>query len=150
MNMGELCNRVVTIAEPHESVRDVAELMRERHVGCVVLVRGGIDERAPVGIVTDRDIVLGVVAKGLDPAETPIGSVMSAEPFCAWEGEDAHAVLQQMRGRGLRRVPVVDAKGVLQGIFTFDDFVQWTSEQIVELSRLVDREIAQERALKAR
>lgn len=150
MKMGELCNRVVVVAEPRDSVRDVAKLMRERHVGCVVLVRGGADERVPVGLVTDRDIVLEVVAMGLEPADTPIGAVMSAELFCVRDDQDAYDVLQQMRTRGLRRVPVVDAAGLLLGISTFDDFVQWESEQMVELSRLVERQLMQERALAPR
>jgi len=146
MNMGQLCNRVVIVAEPHESVRAVAELMRERHVGCVVIVRGEDGRRVPVGVVTDRDIVLEVVATGLDPAETPVGIVMSAEPYCAREDQEAADVLQQMRARGLRRVPVVGADGILQGIFTFDDLLQWTSAQMHELSRLVERELSREKA----
>ena len=146
MNMGQLCNRVVIVAEPSESVRTVAELMRERHVGCVVIVRGEEGKRVPVGIVTDRDIVLDIVAMGLDPAGTEVGSVMSVEPYCAREDQDAADVLQQMRARGLRRVPVVGADGVLQGIFTFDDLLQWTSEQMHELSRLVERELWREKA----
>lgn len=146
MKMGALCNREVIVAEPSESVRDLAELMRDRHVGCVVVVRGAMGERVPVGIVTDRDLVLEVIAKGLHPSETPIATVMSAEPYCAEEDQDVYDVLQQMSVRGLRRVPVVNGKKVLQGIFTFDDLVEWTSARMLDLSRLVQHELSQERA----
>lgn len=150
MNMSKLCNRAVTVVEAHAAVRDVAKLMRERHVGCVVIVRGGSGERVPVGVVTDRDIVLEVVARDLDPAATPVAVIMSTNMFCAREDQDACEVLQQMRAHGLRRVPVVGVDGVLLGILTFDDLVQWTGEHLFELIRLVDRELSQERSSPAR
>lgn len=146
MKMGELCNRAVTIAQADTSVREVAELMARHHVGCVVIVKGAENERAPIGIVTDRDIVLQVVVPGLDPQQTAVSAIMTPEPLRAFEHEDVYDVLQHMRARGLRRVPVVSAHGVLQGIFTFDDLVEWTSEHMLELSRLIQREIQTERS----
>jgi CBS domain-containing protein len=70
---------------------------------------------------------------------------MSSDLFRAREQQDVYDVLQEMRARGLRRVPVVAEDGTLQGIFTFDDLVEWTAEHMLELSRLVQRELRQER-----
>ena len=144
MKIGELCNRTVVVAEPQESAAAVAELMRGHHVGCVVLVQGDLTRRVPVGIVTDRDLALAVVAEDRSPSQTSVASAMTPEPYLAREEQDAYDVLQQMRARGLRRVPVVDSAGVLQGIFTFDDFIEWTAEHMLQLTSLVQREISRE------
>jgi CBS domain-containing protein len=145
MKIGELCNRTVIVAEPQEAVRDVAALMRDRHVGCVVIVGGPLGQRIPVGIVTDRDVALNVVVDGRDPSRTPVSEVMSSDLYSAREQQDVYDVLQQMRARGLRRVPVIAEDDTLQGIFTFDDLVEWTAGHMLELSRLVQRELHRER-----
>lgn len=144
MTIGELCSRAVVIAEGRESAAAVAELMGSQHVGSVVIVEGPPERRVPVGIVTDRDLALEVVAEDRQPSDVPVADVMSAELYVAREAEDAYDVLQQMRARGLRRVPVVDHDGVLQGIFTFDDFVEWTAEHMLQLMQLVKRERTRE------
>jgi CBS domain-containing protein len=94
MKMGELCNRTVIVAEPQDTVRDIAALMRDRHVGCVVIVEVRHGQSIPVGIVTDRDISIGVVAGGRDPSGTPVSAIMSSEPYCAREQQDVYDVLQ--------------------------------------------------------
>jgi CBS domain-containing protein len=140
VKMGALCNRTVIVAEPQETLRDVALLMRDRHVGSVVIVEGSIGQRVPIGIITDRDIAVALGAEGHEPSQTPVGLTMSSDLYRAREDQDVYDVLTQMRARGLRRVPVVAADGTLAGIFTFDDLVEWTAEHMLELSRLVHRE----------
>ena len=102
-------------------------------------------QRVPVGIVTDRDLVLTVVADNRACEATPIGKVMSEDLYCATEEQDVYEVLEQMRARGIRRVPVVDGSRTLQGIFSFDDMVEWTSAQLAEMTRLIQREQRRER-----
>jgi CBS domain-containing protein len=145
VKMGALCNRTVIVAEPQETLRDVALLMRDRHVGSVVIVEGSIGQRVPIGIITDRDIAVALGAEGREPSQTPVGLAMSSDLYRAREDQDVYDVLTQMRARGLRRVPVVAADGTLAGIFTFDDLVEWTAEHMLELSRLVHRELDRER-----
>jgi CBS domain-containing protein len=144
MKIGELCNRAVVIAEGHESAAVVAGLMASHHVGCVVIVEGSPDRRVPIGIITDRDLALTIVAGDRAPARTAVARVMTSDPYVARDDQDIYDVLQQMRARGLRRVPVVDRTGLLQGIFTFDDLVEWTAEHMLNLTQLVKRERTRE------
>lgn len=141
MKVGEFCNRTVIVAEGQESAADVARLMRDHHVGCVVVVEDRSGRRKPVGIITDRDLAIGVIADNRDPARTPIEQIMSADPYRAREQQDLEDVLHHMRARGVRRIPVVDEHDVLLGIFTFDDLVEWSAEHTLELSHLVQREL---------
>jgi CBS domain-containing protein len=144
MRIGDLCNRTVVVAEPHESAAAIAALMRGHHVGCVVIVQGDRARRVPVGIVTDRDLALAVVAEDRPAARTPVAVAMTSALYQAREEQDAYDVLEQMRARGLRRVPVIDDVGVLQGIFTFDDFIEWTAEQMLQLAAVVRSELKHE------
>ncbi|MDD9933633.1 MAG: CBS domain-containing protein [Myxococcales bacterium] len=145
MQIGQLCNRRVVVARRMESAAEIARLMRDEHVGSVVLVDERDGQRVPVGIVTDRDLVLTVVADNRACEATPIGKVMSEDLYCATEEQDVYEVLEQMRARGIRRVPVVDGSRTLQGIFSFDDMVEWTSAQLAEMTRLIQREQRRER-----
>lgn len=121
MNITEVCKRDVVIADPDTSVPDAAKLMRERHVGSVVVV----DEAGkPLGIVTDRDIVVEVVAAGVDHRAMRVGEIMSSPVLTVHEDDDALAALKTMRLRGVRRVPVVDSAGFLVGIAALDDLLE--------------------------
>jgi CBS domain-containing protein len=145
MNIGELCNRVVIVVQANEPITTVAELMRQHHVGSAVVVEGPLDARRPIGMVTDRDIVLEVVARGLDPKTVPASEVMTKQLWSAREDEAAEDVLAKLGAHGVRRVPVVDAAGVLQGIFATDDFIEWVKEQLASLARVSQRGLQQER-----
>ncbi|MGD8860977.1 MAG: CBS domain-containing protein [Myxococcales bacterium] len=145
MKIGELCNRTVYVAERMDSAADVARVMREQHVGSVVIVDRRQDRTTPVGIITDRDLTLTVVAENRPATATPIARLMSDDLYSAREDEDVFEVLQHMRAHGVRRVPVVDAADRLLGIFSFDDMVEWTSAQLAELTQLVQRERSRER-----
>ena len=145
MNIGELCNRMVVVVQPDEPITTVAELMRQHHVGSVVVVEGPNDGRKPVGIVTDRDIVLDVIARGLDPKLVPASQIMTTHLWSTREDEDAEDVLKRLGVRGVRRVPVVNGAGILQGIFAADDFIEWVQDQLANLARVSQRGLQQER-----
>lgn len=144
--IGELCNRSVVIAHEHETVRDVALRMREFHVGSVVVVQDGPGGRVPVGLITDRDIVTGAVATVPERVGTmTIGELRRSPLHSARTDEDFYEVLVRMRGYGVRRFPVVDAQGILQGIIAFDDLVVFVSEQLSRLAALLQRSERRER-----
>ena len=103
---GDLCTRQVVVAPPSLSVDEAARVMRERHVGCIVVVEQGDGGRLPIGILTDRDIVLAVVAKDADAKTLRIGDVMTATVASVRESDTLYDVLSIMRSRGVRRVPV--------------------------------------------
>ena len=142
---GELCNRTVVIARRNETVRDIAQRMLDHHVGSVVVVDEVDGRRVPVGIVTDRDIVLAVVASGRDARSTPIEEVMSPDLVKAWEDDDVADALKRMRSCGIRRLPVVNDDEGLEGIIAFDDVLEFLAEQIEDLATLLSREQRRER-----
>ena len=140
MAIGEICSREVVVAGPEESVREGAELMRLHHAGDVVVVeeRGGA--RVPIGIVTDRDIVVAVVAKGLDPDKLTLRDIVSPELTLAKETLGVAETVELMRAHGIRRVPIVDAAGALVGIVSADDILDLMAEELTALARMVSRQ----------
>ena len=141
---GDLCTRQVVVAPPSLSVDEAARMMRERHVGCIVVVEQGDGGRLPIGILTDRDIVLAVVAKDADAKTLRIGDVMTATVTSVRETDTLYDVLSIMRSRGVRRVPVTGPHGVLAGILTMDDVLNALAGQLQALGMVVGRERRQE------
>ena len=138
MNASELCRKDVVAVAATATLTSVAKAMREAHVGSVVVL--GPEGRKPVGIVTDRDIVLEVVAMGLDPATLTGGEVMTTSPAVVQPGDDALWALKTMRDRGVRRLPVVDAQGELAGILAFDDLLQHVGTAISDVVQVIGTE----------
>lgn len=144
--IGELCGRTVWMAFPGESVLDAARRMRDQHVGCLVVVEEREGERIPIGMLTDRDIAVRVVAAGEDSAMTYVADAMSRDLVRAREAEPLEDVVSRMRAFGVRRVPVVDRHDALQGIVSFDDLLEHLGGQLGELARLFAREQERESA----
>ena len=148
MHIGEICTRDVVCAAVDTSVAAVAKLMRQYHVGDVIVMRNDGGKRAPLGIVTDRDIVLSVVAAELAPATLAIGDIMGQRLVTAGEDEDVFDVIQRMRNIGVRRMPIVDAEGALIGIVSIDDILEVLAEEMTELARLISREQLHEQQMR--
>jgi CBS domain-containing protein len=144
MDVGEICTREVVIATRNTTVVEAARLMREYHVGDLVVVDESEGRRVPVGIVTDRDIVVGVLALGLDPAVLTVGDIMGSHLVTAAEDDDVYETLQIMRTRGVRRVPVVNTAGALVGIVALDDILEIFAEELDAAVKVVAREQANE------
>lgn len=141
MSIAGICNRRVIALDKEQSVLEAARLMREHHVGDVIVTSTN-GNRRPVGIVTDRDVVVSVVALGLDPAIITVGDVMYRQLVTAPGDQGVFETIQQMRQKGIRRLPVVDEGGVLIGIITLDDLLQLLAEEFGEIGRLLGRERA--------
>ena len=140
MLVGKICNREVVFVEPDASITETARLMREYHVGGLVVVKEKSGKRVPVGIVTDRDLVIEVLAEDVDMGDITVGDVMSNQLVTAREGDDLLETLKMMRARGIRRLPVIDDDGALAGILTVDDLIDLFAEQIADLARLITLE----------
>lgn len=136
MTTGEFCTREVVIAEKDASILEVAQLMRTYHVGDVIIVERRNEEAVPVGIVTDRDIVVEVVAQEVDLNTVRAADIMSYEPLSVGEDEGIWDVLLQMSERGVRRVPVVNGAGCLEGILSVDDMIELLAEELSLLARI--------------
>lgn len=148
MAVGEICNREVVIAERSLSVAEAARLMRTHHVGDLVVVEETGGHRQPVGIVTDRDIVVEVVAAGVNPEALKVGDIMGPDVATVRESEGLFEALRYMRDKGVRRMPVVDAGGGLIGILTLDDLLGLLAEEMSELAKLVSHERQRETAVR--
>lgn len=144
MTVGQICNRVVVFAFRNTPLPDAAKLMRDNHIGSLVIVEESDRGRIPVGMLTDRDIAIAVVAQALDPRTLTAGEVMSGELVTANEQDDMLDTLQRMRRRGIRRVPVLTAAGVLAGIVTLDDLLELVAEQLGDVVKAIATEQSRE------
>ncbi|MEW6761135.1 MAG: CBS domain-containing protein [Pseudomonadota bacterium] len=145
MHIGQICTSQATHCTRDETVQGAALLMRRQHVGDVVVVDRFDGASVPVGILTDRDIVVSVIAPGLDPASLQVGDIMSDDLLTARDSDDVYETIEKMRLRGIRRVPVVDASGSLAGIVSADDLLEFLAEEMGELSRISPWQQAHER-----
>jgi CBS domain-containing protein len=125
--------RLVVTARLDETVFDVACRMRDHKVGCVVVVRDG----HPVGMLTDRDLVLRVVAEKLDAATVLVSSIVTYDAVTIARTDGFETAVRKMREHGVRRVPIVDADGRVTGIVTADDLVALIGRELSELSEAI-------------
>jgi len=146
MTIGKVCNREVVFIHAQASIPEAARLMREYHVGDLVVIKEKTGKRVPVGIVTDRDIVLEVIAEGVSMDDVNVGDIMSDNLVTAREGDGLLDTIKVMRAKGIRRLPVVNDDNELVGILSVDDLIDLFSEQIVDLARLIAREQGREKA----
>ena len=145
MSIGEICNRETVFTTKDGSISEAAQLMRAQHVGDLVVVEEKGGRRIPVGILTDRDLVVEILAKNVDMNAVTVGDVMSSELLTARESDGLYETLQRMRAKGVRRVPVVDIDGALAGIISADDLLDLLADELSALARLLAREQARER-----
>ena len=140
MRVGEICIRDVVCADRDTPVQEAARLMRSHHVGNVLVVENGARGRTPVGIVTDRDIAVGVVAVGVAASGLTVGELMGGDLITIPEDQGIFETAEQMQRHGIRRLPVVDRQGLLVGMITVDDLLDFLTMHLSELSRAIARE----------
>jgi CBS domain-containing protein len=136
MTVGKICTKNLVTASRETTVTAAAKLMRQRHVGALIVV----GKKAPAGIVTDRDIVISVVAPGLDPDVFTLGDMLLKEPVTCREDLSPTACLHEMRSKGIRRMPVMNKRGMLVGIITLDDILRILAGELTEVAKLIERE----------
>jgi CBS domain-containing protein len=148
MPIGSIRTREVVVAKRHTTAAQAARMMREFHVGDVIVIDEIDGRQVPCGIVTDRDIVVTLVAQDVDPGSVELSEMMSENPTVARDTDDVADAIQMMRTKGVRRLPIVDAKGALVGIVSVDDLVALLTDEMTSLTTMVARE--QRRELLAR
>jgi len=144
MSVGQFCNRETVIVRKQDSIVETAKLMRQNHVGSVIVVDDQSEFVKPVGIVTDRDLVLEVLAAEIDPEKVTVGDLTSYELVTANEDDGLWETIQRMRTKGVRRMPVVDRKGQLVGIIAIDDLLEILATELHELTKVIGREHVRE------
>lgn len=145
MSIGAICNREVVYVNRDVTVQAACKLMRHYHVGSLVVVDEKDGARVPVGILTDRDIVIEINAMDLDAKVITAGDIMSQELITVSENEGVLETIELMRTKGVRRMPIVDADQRLVGIITIDDLLQALAEQLTDIAHIVSREQSHER-----
>jgi len=148
MSIGEFCNREVVFATREMGLPEAAQLMRQHHVGDLVVVDEVNGKRVPVGIVTDRDMVIEIIAQSLDLNAFSVGDIMSQQLVSVRETEGVFETIRVMRSKGIRRIPVVNQEGGLVGIVSADDILDLLAEEMTELAKVAPR--GQEREAKTR
>lgn len=140
MTIGAICNREVITIQRDSTVLHAAILMRQHHTGDVVVVEDCKGKSIPVGIVTDRDVVVELVATELDCNVITTGDIMTANLSTVQESTGIFEAIQLMAAKGVRRLPVVDDIGGLVGIVSLDDLLLLLSKELEALTKLISRE----------
>lgn len=147
MRVGAICTRGPVYVPRDASLTDAARRMRTSHVGAVVVVDEQERRPIPVGMLTDRDVVVGVLAAEEEHfGLLAVGDVMGCKLVTALEDEDVGEVLRRMRSAGVRRVPVVDADGCLSGVLSVDDVVLALGSELEDVAAIMVGQRATERS----
>ena len=146
MRIGEICSRSVVTCQRGASAFELARLMRDHHVGDVIVVDEAAGVVTPVGVVTDRDLVVEVMAKGVHPERLRAEDLIAVEIVTAFESELVYDAIWHMRGKGIRRLPVVNAHNHLVGVLTADDVTRFLAEELTEVTRIAAQQTKREEA----
>ena len=145
MEVGDICQRTVLCCEKEATAQDAAKLMRHNHVGDLVVTATQADGvRIPLGMITDRDLVLEVLAQEVNPTGVCVGELIGPVLGTATEDEGVYEVLSRMWEFGVRRMPVINRQGGLVGIITVDDVIAHLSEQLTAVNRITSVQQHQE------
>lgn len=138
MSLETLCRREIVCVDVNTIVLEATELMEEMNVGSVVVIQND----RPVGMVTDRDVVLRVVNKKLDPAAVKVGDIMSLEVVTLKQSTGLYEALEQIKESGsrVRRFPIVDDNGAIKGIITLDDVIYLLGKEMADVSSIIESE----------
>ena len=140
MTVGTICARKVISVDPDAALATAAAIMREQHVGYLVVTEPYLGLQTPIGVLTDRDIVIKVIARGVDPQAVTVRDTMTRDPLVAQETADVAPTLARMRGLGVRRVPVVGAGGALVGVLALDDVIDHMAREFVDVAGSIRNE----------
>jgi CBS domain-containing protein len=141
MNVGTICQRLVITVRRSDEVVRAAQLMRSKHVGYLVVVEPeNAGPLRPVGVLTDRDIVVAVVAREVDPRTLRVADIMTTEPVTVGENDSVDEALRKMRQFGVRRLPVVNQRGELVGVVAADDALKVIAGDALEVVTAVGNE----------
>lgn len=149
MNVADICTREVVFADRGDSLQQAASLMREHHVGTLLVTSGAADGLQVVGIVTDRDVVVEAVARGLDVTQTDVGRFADGKLAAVPAGAGVDQAISLMKERGVRRLLVSGEGGQVFGVVSLDDVLGAVAHEMAELAAAVRKGVereAQERA----
>jgi CBS domain-containing protein len=142
MNIANICRRNPVTVRRFDELTKAAQLMREKHVGYLVVtepdVANGLER--PVGVLTDRDIVVTVVARETDPRTLRVGDIMTQQPVTVSASDSIEKALREMRRMGVRRLPALGQRGELVGIVSLDDVLDLLAGELQNVAGSVRNE----------
>jgi CBS domain-containing protein len=147
MTIASICTHKVITVDRKIDIAAAASVMRDNHIGYLIVTDAWSGGSTPIGVITDRDIVVKVMAKDVDPHTLTVGDVMTPEPLTAADDDGISETLRRMRRLGVRRVPVVGPGGKLSGVLSIDDVVDHVVGQLSEVSGSMRNELNFERTL---
>ncbi|MDH3211913.1 MAG: CBS domain-containing protein [Myxococcales bacterium] len=137
MSIERVMQRPVLRLPPEATCAEAATMMRDENVGAIVISESG----RPLGMVTDRDLVIRVIADGMEAEKTQLRDVMSGEPIFLGGERSIEQVIAAMRNLAIRRIPVVDHEGQLCGLVSMDDMLILLADQLGDLAQVIRQEI---------
>ena len=147
MALKDVCKSSVVCTTSDVSAADAARLMRDKHVGELVVVKP--QDKKAIGTITDRDLVTKVMANNMDPRTIQINEIMVRNPTVAKESDGLFETARKLEQTGIRRLPVIDDQGHLTGIVSIDDLYELFATELSTLSKVSARQIANERVVSA-
>jgi len=149
MKVGDICTRNVITVPELDDLMAAAHLMRKKHIGYLVVVEPNVGDGTvkPVGVITDRDIVVRVIAREADARALRVGDVMTRQPVITREESSVSVALHYMREIGVRRMPVVNQAGQLVGVLSLDDVLDALAEELMDVASSIRHELKVEAAL---
>ena len=149
MKVGDICTRAVVTIPEFEDLMAAAQLMRKKHIGYLVVVQPSVADGSftPVGVITDRDIVIRVIARETECRALRVGDVMTRQPLTTTEDSPASVALHYMREIGVRRMPVVNHAGRLVGILSLDNVLDALANELMDVAHSIRHELKVEAAL---
>jgi len=140
MSIEKICKKDVVCVSEKTTIQEVAEKMKAHHVGDIIVTDSENGDDTPIGILTDRDIVVSIVAKGGDIQSTTVGDVMTRNPTVVSVDDEITECIELMQSTGAKRLPVVDTDGALVGIVTADDLLEYLVAELGDLTQLGQRQ----------
>lgn len=146
MPISDLCSKNLISVVRGSTLQYAAQLMKQYHVGGIVVVESG-EQNKPIGFITDRDIVLEAVAESL-PLETPVEEVMSSNVSTVRLKDGIASVVEKMEMEGVRRMVVIDEKGNACSLVTADDILKLLAKELSGLGKIIEHQVENERIFK--
>lgn len=140
--IGDICTKPAVTVAPEATVREAAHRMRSRKVGALVVVNG---LGHPIGVLTDRDVTVNVVAQGLDPASVTVGKLVKRKPTVIREDAGILDATKLLSRRGIRRLPVMSRTGKLVGIVSLDDLLMLLGSELSHIASTLASELGRSR-----
>ncbi|HOI13091.1 MAG TPA: CBS domain-containing protein [Methanoculleus sp.] len=137
MGLVKCCREQVIAVSPDTPAVEVARIMGEKNVGSVVIVTG---DNRPVGILTDRDLTVRVMAQEKNPGEIRAGDILTRDVITFQDSMGIYEAIQKMTDAGIRRMPIIDDAGKLIGIVTMDDIVRMLGEEMAAIAKNIEKQ----------